>query len=474
MKILLTACALLAGMVGAKAADMPPAAAPFAKVPAVIGYDWTGFYAGLNLGIAAGGEGRSGLDISAPVGSFETFNLASLGVVGGGQFGYNHQFGNWLVGAETDIQGVSEENHPNCIFNCNALNATSISQDISWFGTVRGRVGYAAGPILNYVTGGFAYGNVTNSDTERLAGLGTGTFVSNQVRTGFTIGSGLEAAIADNWTAKIEYLYLDLGSANTSFVIGGVPHVLGTEARESIFRAGLNYQTGAGKNFYSLAPAANWSGFYAGGNGGSGIARDATSQSIATGAGINNNFDLAPRGYNGGLQAGYNWQQGSIIYGLEADLQGSTQQTDRSCLATCTAASSALFRQKLEAFGTVRARAGYGVGPTLFYATGGLAYGEVKTRLTENIGAINGTPSFENARAGYSAGAGIETPLEISDFLTPGKWTVKTEYLYVDLGSSSNAYNLGGVAHTLTTEETNHIFRTGVNYRFGAPLDVKY
>ena len=473
MKRLLTACALLAGVVGAKAADMA-AAAPFTKAQAATIYDWTGFYAGLNLGIAAGGEGRSGLDIFGPVGSFETFNLASLGVVGGGQLGYNRQFGNWLVGAETDIQGVSEENHANCIFNCNAVNATSISQDISWFGTARGRVGYATGPILNYVTGGFAYGRVTNTDTERLAGLGGGTFVSSQLRTGFTIGSGLEAAIGDNWTAKIEYIYLDLGTANTPFVIGGVPHVLGTEARESIFRAGVNYQIGSNNSLYSLTPAANWSGFYAGGNGGSGIARDTTSHSIATGAGINNNFDLAPRGYNGGLQAGYNWQQGNIIYGLEADLQGSTQQTDRSCLATCTAASNALFRQKLEAFGTFRGRLGYGVGPTLFYATGGLAYGEVKTRVAESIGAIAGAVTFENARAGYTAGAGIETPLEISDFLAPGKWTVKTEYLYVDLGSASNAYNLGGVMHTLTTEETNHIFRTGVNYRFGAPLAVRF
>jgi len=60
------------------------------------------------------------------------------------------------------------------------------------------------------------------------------------------------------------------------------------------------------------------------------------------------------------------------------------------------------------------------------------------------------------------------------DWFKPGQWSVKTEYLYIDLGSASNSYNLNGVAHTLTTEETNHIFRTGVNYHFDAPVTAKF
>ncbi|HBF55174.1 MAG TPA: porin family protein, partial [Afipia sp.] len=213
-----------------------------------------------------------------------------------------------------------------------------------------------------------------------------------------------------------------------------------------------------------------------GGNGGSGIARDATTHTVLSGVTASNNFDLAPRGYNGGLQAGYNWQRGNVVYGLESDIQYSTQETDRSCLFTCTAATSAVYRQKLDWFGTVRARIGYGVGPTLFYATGGLAYGEVKTRVTENITTlgINGTASFKDVRAGWALGAGVETPLELFDWFKPGQWTVKTEYLYIDLGSASNSYNLNGVQHNLTTEETNHIFRTGVNYHFDAPVTAKY
>ena len=297
----------------------------------------------------------------------------------------------------------------------------------------------------------------------------------NRTKTGYVIGSGLEAAIGGSWTAKLEYLYVDLGSTADRYFLGGTPHVLKTEVQENIFRAGVNYRIGGPRAIYATMPAANWRGFYAGGNGGSGLARDETVHSIV-GAGVNNSLDLAPRGFNGGLQAGYNWQYGNWVYGVESDFQGSTQITDRSCLETCVPGSLGSFRQRLQWFSTARGRVGYGVGPTLFYATGGLAYGGVRTRVTENIVAlgINGTATVENVRAGYAAGAGIETPLEFSDWFTPGRWTVKSEYLYMDLGKSSGSYALNGVPHTLTTNEQNHIFRTGVNYRFDAPVAFKY
>lgn len=244
MQKFLIAAALVTTTISAQAADLPSKIA-FKKAPvAATTYDWTGFYAGVNAGLAVGGEGRSGLDVLGFGGSFETFNLASLGVVGGGQAGYNYQFGNWVIGAEADIQGIGTENHANCILTCNAATSAVLRQDMTWFGTVRGRVGYASGPILNYFTGGLAYGGVKVSDTERLAGANVGSFAVEQTRTGFALGSGIEAALGGNWTAKIEYLYVDLGSINQAFVLGGTSHVLGTEVRQSIFRAGVNYHIG--------------------------------------------------------------------------------------------------------------------------------------------------------------------------------------------------------------------------------------
>jgi outer membrane immunogenic protein len=475
MQKFLIAATLVATTASAQAADLSAKIA-FRKAPvAATTYDWSGIYAGVNLGLAVGGEGRSGLDVLGLGGSFETFNLASLGTVGGGQAGYNYQLGNWVIGAEADIQGIGNETHSNCILTCNASTGAALREDMTWFGTVRGRVGYASGPILNYFTAGFAYGGVTTAATERLFGT-TDAFTTDRVKTGYTIGSGIEAAIGGSWTAKIEYLYVDLGSSTNTYTFAGIPHIFGTETRESIFRAGVNYRFGENGRLLAFGPAANWTGFYAGGNGGSGIARDATTHSVLSGPTANNSFDLAPRGFNGGLQAGYNWQRGNLVYGLESDIQYSTQETDRSCLLTCTPAASATYRQKLDWFGTFRGRIGYGVGATLFYATGGLAYGEVKTRVTETITTLgtNGTAKFQDVRAGWALGAGVETPLELFDWFKPGQWSVKTEYLYIDLGSASNSYNLNGIQHNLTTEETNHIFRTGVNYHFDAPVTATY
>ena len=468
------AAAWAGGAFGVHATDLPARSYTKAPPPPAV-FDWSGGYVGVNIGVAVGGEGNSALSIPG-FPSAETFNLASAGALGGMQAGYNYQFGNWVVGAEADLQGISNEKHTNCILRCNGVSSATVSQDVSWLGTVRGRVGYATGPILNYFTGGFAYGGVRTSDAEVLGGIPAGSVAFNRTKTGFTLGSGLEAAIGGNWTGKIEYLYVDLGSTADGFTLGGTPHLLSTQVRENIFRAGVNYRMGGPATAFAATPAANWRGFYAGANGGSGIARDVTVHTIAAGGGFNNSLDIAPRGFNGGLQAGYNWQIGNWVYGLETDFQGSTQITDRSCLDTCAPGSIANFRQKLEWFGTTRGRVGYGVGPILFYATGGLAYGGVKTRVTENIVAlgINGSATVQDARIGYAAGAGVETPLEVFDWFTPERWTVKSEYLYMDLGNSSNNYILNGVTHTLTTNEQNHIFRTGVNYRFDAPVVAKY
>ncbi|HAO40496.1 MAG TPA: porin family protein, partial [Afipia sp.] len=138
MQKFLIAAALVAMTVSARAADLP-AKLVFRKAPvASTTYDWTGLYAGVNVGVAVGGEGRSGLNVLGFGGSFETFNLASLGVVGGGQAGYNYQFGNWVIGAEADIQGIGTENHANCILTCSVPSSAALRQDMTWFGTVRG------------------------------------------------------------------------------------------------------------------------------------------------------------------------------------------------------------------------------------------------------------------------------------------------------------------------------------------------
>ena len=124
-------------------------------------------------------------------------------------------------------------------------------------------------------------------------------------------------------------------------------------------------------------------------------------------------------------------------------------------------------------FGTVRGRLGYSVGSTLFYATGGLAYGSIKTKINTNsfVGPV--TQSFSHTSAGWTAGAGIETPFTLLGLLGPN-WTSKTEYLYVDLGSKSDSLIIGATPATATRSVTEHVFRTGINYHFNSPVVAKY
>lgn len=197
----MTASALLAGTaVAAAAADLPRSSAPYYS-PAPMVYNWAGFYVGANLGYQWGKITNSSINPS--------------GVAGGVQGGYNWQQGQFVFGAETDIQlsGADDTFAPYKFSN-------------PWFGTLRARVGYAFNNILPYITGGLAYGNVKGE---------SGSLSENKTQLGWTLGVGAEVGLAPNWSAKIEYLYMDLGQRHYS--ITGVENGL----ESSVLRVGVNY-----------------------------------------------------------------------------------------------------------------------------------------------------------------------------------------------------------------------------------------
>ncbi len=189
MKRMVLAGAML-GVVGAGpafAADLARAPAPVVKAPAVVPapvFSWTGFYIGANAGYGWG----SGKDAA------DYYGLSPQGWFGGGQVGFNYQFANNIVaGIETDFQGGDISD-----------TVGGLSSKVDWFGTVRGRLGYAFGRVLPYVTGGLAYGN--NS-------IDNFGWSQSKTNVGWTAGAGIEYALTDHWTAKTEYLYTDLGSS---------------------------------------------------------------------------------------------------------------------------------------------------------------------------------------------------------------------------------------------------------------------
>lgn len=455
-RILLASAALIGTAVSAQAADMA-AKAPYLKAPVVAVYNWTGFYLGVNAGV---GIGRDRVT--------SNFNGDSIygspqGGFGGGQIGYNWQadslLGPIVYGVEADIQGAGLNGGGANVVDFAGARDT-FSQTSDWFGTVRGRVGIATGPVLSYVTGGYAYGNIKSTVTEG----GVTAFTNNRTAGGWTVGSGVEAALGGNWTGKIEYLYLNLGNRADAFGAPFAGQFTNTELRENIFRVGLNYRIG-GVAPYAPVVASNWTGWYLGGNVGSGTGRSPSTLSSPLAPGVvAEQFSLNQDGINGGGQVGYNWQSSNWVYGLETDIQASSQRDNK----TVVLLGSTAYDSKLPWFGTVRGRVGYSVGSSLFYATGGYAYGGVKTKVS--ILGVNVADS-STTKSGWTAGAGIETPFKLLGLFGP-QWTSKTEYLYVDLGRDNTA--LAGGALVSSSKVTEHIFRTGLNYHFNSPIVAKY
>ena len=208
--------AALTGSVAA--ADLArPVPQPYYQAPVAAQlYNWTGFYIGVNGG---GAFGRSAWD---PTGHFNM----SGGIVGG-TVGYNYQFGQAVVGVEGDIDwaGISG--------TTNNLGPLGCKTSDSWLSTVRGRLGYAADRFMPFVTGGAAFGNI-QATTPGFIGAS-----SSQV--GLTVGAGLEFAIAGNWTAKAEYLYVDLGKFTCGLSCGVLP-TNNVSFTTNLVRAGVNYR----------------------------------------------------------------------------------------------------------------------------------------------------------------------------------------------------------------------------------------
>jgi outer membrane immunogenic protein len=208
----------------AGAADL--SVAPLYKAPpseVTQAYNWTGFYLGANGG---GGWGDSHWD-----------GIGRFGVSGGqvgGTAGYNWQFGQAVLGLEGDLDWSALQGSSASALCPGGSCATSST----WLSTVRGRVGYAFDRFLPYVTGGLATGDI-RAATPGLPG-GTDT------NAGWTVGGGLEVALPGNWSAKAEYLHVDLGAFNCGVDCGGTPNE-NVALHENVFRAGLNYHFGWGK-----------------------------------------------------------------------------------------------------------------------------------------------------------------------------------------------------------------------------------
>ncbi|NWG23106.1 MAG: porin family protein [Pseudorhodoplanes sp.] len=207
---------LALSMVSASAADLSRRPVYKAPPPVAQIYNWTGFYIGGHIGGAFGSEEVTGL----PAGF--TGKTDPDGFIGGAQAGYNWQSGNWVFGIEGDWSWSGAD-------GSTVIGATPFTSDQNWLATATGRIGYAWDNWLWYAKGGAAW---LSTD------YGTPGFSLSDTRTGWTIGGGVEVGLAPNWSAKLEYNYMDFGSEGYVFPQG--PATVDTQIH--VVKAGLNYR----------------------------------------------------------------------------------------------------------------------------------------------------------------------------------------------------------------------------------------
>jgi len=270
-------------------------------------------------------------------------------------------------------------------------------------------------------------------------------------------------------------------------IVGGaaIAAILGLAGSGAVSAADL----GAGpytKTPSYIVPAYSWSGGYVGFNLGYGWGRSSdTATFVGPPSLFTDTANLTMNGVVGGGQIGFNVQMQNWVFGGEADFQGTNQKASHSFICPAGTCSSVLIgivpvpgpavavttSQQLDFFGTARARVGIAVVPeVLLYATGGLAYGQVDT--TSNI---VGAAKQQNYDVGWVVGAGIEAAFG-------GGWSVRLEYLYLDLGDISGQFTtavLGPsgtafLSQGFSSRVTDNIVRVGVNYKFSGPDIARY
>jgi outer membrane immunogenic protein len=242
---LLVASTMFAALsAAASAADLPSIKGPPVYPPPPPAFSWTGVY----VGIEGGGAWGSAEQTDSTPWSSGTYRVSG-GLVGG-DIGYNWQINNFVFGLEGDGSATWMSGStfgfyptypacylPNCTANLEAL------------GTARGRVGIAFDRFMPYVTGGFAVGSLHGQEGGLIEGEGgSGTTTV----PGWTVGAGIEAKLSPNWSAKLEYLHVDLGDHAIFDAIIPPVGVFAQHIRftSEVVRAGLNY------NFDFFAPPA--------------------------------------------------------------------------------------------------------------------------------------------------------------------------------------------------------------------------
>lgn len=212
--------ALIAGNAAAADLGMRPAPSP-AYAPVAV-YNWSGVNVGLHGGYLWGDAELSGFAPGVPDFSMDS---GFFGI----QLGYQWQSGAWVFGAETDLSFANADG------SGFYTTGEGISANLDWFGTVRGKVGYAFDRVLVYGTGGLAFGRIEAEENFPAPDSGS----VDKTKFGWTLGAGIDWAFAQNWSAGLEYRHMDFGSVNFTPTYFGAGDI---DVTTDSVRLNLNYR----------------------------------------------------------------------------------------------------------------------------------------------------------------------------------------------------------------------------------------
>jgi opacity protein-like surface antigen len=439
-----------------------PGGLPLAEVAA--DGPWSGFYAGVHGGIGAFTGMAIDWDRAAledPDGDIDQDALAG---VAGVQAGYDWQDGNVVYGLAADWAWTGFDQSRT--FGSGEAKQY-IQSEIDWLATFRGRLGLAAGNGLAYVTGGLALAKVNDcaddlEDGGSICGDSDQDAVFDGTLPGLAVGAGVEARLNENWSLNAEYVFVQLDKENVEYdeAEGGD---LDFSGRAHLFRVGLNYHLN-GIPVASAPDGGPWSGFYAGLQGGIGaFTGTVLDWDDALFEDPTGDFDQSAFAGLAGVQAGHNWQNGNVVYGLEADWAW-TGFDEAKWFGNDDASHVQYVEAQMDWLATFRGRLGMTAGNALFYATGGLALAQV-SHCADDISdgsacgnSVGQDATFDGTLPGLVAGAGVEVALR-------NGWSLKSEYLFVQLDNENVEYDTAE-GEDLDFSDRAHLFRVGLNYKF--------
>ncbi len=221
------------------AADLPVKARPAPVPPPAVAFNWTGFYVGGHVGYGWSRKEWTAIDVTDN-GVTETRGGTVDGFLGGAQVGYNWQVNRVVLGVEGDFSWADLVGN-----TCDPrLFLVTCHSKVDWLGTLTARIGGTADRALLYLKGGVAWVHDNHALQRTLA---TASF--SDTRAGWTVGAGIEYAFAPNWSAKLEYNYVDFGTDRIATTVGVLTPgtvTLDLEQRLHVVKAGANYRFGWG------------------------------------------------------------------------------------------------------------------------------------------------------------------------------------------------------------------------------------